>query len=81
MVPTADAVNQRESRAEGPLAPPPPWAVLQDELAAQGIETPAVHVLDAGGQLLPEVRAVLSLIAKHDLVLATGHMDGRRSGR
>ena len=73
--PTVDAVNQRESRAEAPPgAPPPPWAALQDELAAQGIETPAVHVLDAGGQLLPEVRAVLSLIARHDLVLGTGHM-------
>jgi Family of unknown function (DUF6282) len=73
--PTVDAVNQRESRAgDPPGAVPPPWAKLQDELAAQGIETPAVHVLDPGGAVLPEVRAVLSLIARHDMVLATGHL-------
>jgi hypothetical protein len=73
--PTVDAVNQRESRAaDPPGAVPPPWAKLQDELAAQGIETPAVPVADPGGELLPEVRAVLSLIARHDMVLATGHL-------
>jgi len=73
--PTVDAINQRQSRAaDPPGALPPPWAVLQDELAAQGIETPPVFVLDPGGTVLPEVREVLSLIARHDLVLATGHL-------
>jgi hypothetical protein len=73
--PTVDAANQRASRAaDPPGATPPPWAQLQDELAAQGIETPPVLVLDAAGEVLPEVRAVLSLIARHDLVLATGHL-------
>ncbi|MGH3246933.1 MAG: DUF6282 family protein [Trebonia sp.] len=73
--PTVDAINQRKSRAaDPPGALPPPWAVLQDELAAQGIDTPPVFVLDAGGKVLPEVREVLSLIARHDLVLATGHL-------
>jgi len=73
--PTVDAANQRQSRAEDPPgAVPPPWAKLQDELAAQGIETPAVRVVDPGGALLPEVHEVLSLIARHDLVLATGHL-------
>ena len=43
-----------------------------------------------GGELLPEVREVIALIAKHDLVLATGHSspaeallllrEGRRAG-
>jgi hypothetical protein len=73
--PTVDAINQRESRAaDPPGAVPPPWAALQDELAAQGIQTPAVFVLDPGGKVLPEVRDVLMLIARHDLVLATGHL-------
>jgi Family of unknown function (DUF6282) len=73
--PTVDAVNQRDSRAaDPPGAEPPPWAKLQDELAALGIVTPAVHVLGPGGEVLPEVRAVLSLIARHDMVLATGHL-------
>jgi len=73
--PTVDAINQRKSRAtDPPGALPPPWAVLQDELAAQGVETPPVFVLDPGGEVLPEVLDVLSLIARHDLVLATGHL-------
>ena len=74
-LPTVDAINQRKSRAaDPPGATPPPWAALQDELAAQGIEAPPVHVVDADGQVRPEVRQVLALIARHDLVLATGHL-------
>ena len=74
-LPTVDAINQRNSRAANPPgATPPPWAALQDELVAQGIEAPPVHVLDADGAVLPEVRQVLSLIARHDMVLATGHL-------
>jgi len=74
-LPTVDAINQRKSRAaDPPGATPPPWAALQDELVAQGIEAPPVHVVDADGQVLPEVRQVLALIARHDLVLATGHL-------
>ncbi len=74
-LPTVDAINQRKSRAaDPPGATPPPWAALQDELVAQGIEAPPVHVLGADGEVLPEVRQVLSLIARHDMVLATGHL-------
>jgi Family of unknown function (DUF6282) len=74
-LPTIDAINQRKSRAaDPPGATPPPWAALQDELAAQGIEAPPVYVLGADGEVLPEVRQVLSLIARHDMVLATGHL-------
>lgn len=74
-LPTVDAINQRKSRAADlPGATPPPWAALQDELAAQGIEASPVYVLDADGGVLPEVRQVLSVIARHDMVLATGHL-------
>ena len=73
--PTVDAINQRKSRAaDPPGATPPPWAVLQDELTARGIAANPVYVLDADGKVLPEVRDVLSLIAAHGLVLATGHL-------
>ena len=73
--PTVDAINQRKSRAaDPPGATPPPWAALQDELTARGIAANPVHVLDADGAVLPEVRDVLSVIAAHDLVLATGHL-------
>jgi hypothetical protein len=70
-----DSLNQRESRAEMPEgATPPMWAQLQDDLAAKGIMAPAIAVLDADGDVLPEVRDVLGVIAAHDMVLATGHL-------
>ena len=53
------------------------WAQLQDDLAAEGIIAPAIAVLDEAGALLPEVHSVLKVIAKHDMVLATGHLSER----
>jgi hypothetical protein len=76
-LPTVDCVNQRESRARAPEgATPPMWAALQDDLARQGIMSPAIAVLDADGRVVPALREVLTLIARHDLVLATGHLSG-----
>lgn len=77
-LPTVDCVNQRQSRAQAPAgATPPMWAQLQDDLAAQGIMASAIAVLDDAGAVLPEVRDVLRVIAKHDMVLATGHLSER----
>lgn len=74
-LPTVDCVNQRESLAQAPEgATPPMWAQLQDDLAAQGIMAPAIAVLDSDGQVLPAVRDVLSVVARHDMALATGHL-------
>jgi hypothetical protein len=74
-LPTVDAVNERESRAVNPPgAQPPMWAALQDELTGQGIAADPVPVLGPDGRVLPQVRDVLSVIARHDLVLATGHL-------
>lgn len=74
-LPTVDCVNQRDSRAQAPEgAVPPMWAQLQDDLAAQGIMAPAIAVLDADGQVVPALRKVLTVIAKHDMVVATGHL-------
>jgi hypothetical protein len=74
-LPTVDCVNQRESRTQAPEgAIPPMWAQVQDDLAAQGIMAPAIAVLDAAGQVVPALREVLTLIAKYDMVVATGHL-------
>lgn len=74
-LPTVDAINQRKSRAEDPPgAKPPMWAALQDELTERGIAAAPVYVLDADGKVLPEVRDVLAVIARYDLVLGTGHL-------
>lgn len=76
-LPTVDSLNQRASRARAPEgATPPMWAQVQDDLAAQGIMPPAIAVLDSEGEVLPELRDVLVIIAKHDMVLATGHLSG-----
>ncbi|TCM42480.1 DUF6282 family protein [Kribbella sp. VKM Ac-2568] len=73
--PTVDSVNQRESKAEAPAgATPPMWAALQEDLRAQGIDPPPVRVVDESGAVRDDVVAVLTLMAKHDLVLATGHL-------
>lgn len=74
-LPTVDSRNQRESRAKDPEgAKPPMWAQLQEDLAAAGISSPIVDVVDGGGAPTDALRSVLRRIALHDLVLATGHL-------
>ena len=52
----------------------PQWARLQHELRELGLSVEAVHVTDAEGALLPETRDVLRAIARHNLILASGHL-------
>lgn len=72
--PTVDSENQRTSQAVEPEgATPPMWAALQQELFDQGMAAAPVPVV-VGGEVTDDVRAVLGVIARHDLVLATGHV-------
>jgi hypothetical protein len=74
-LPTVDAANHRRTAHELPAgAAPPMWLALQDELRGRGLEVPPVDVVDDGGVVLPQTRAVLELVADHQLVLATGHL-------
>jgi hypothetical protein len=74
-LPTVDARNQRESHATAPPeATPPMWARIQEELRQQGVMSPAVEVVGDDGAAIAALRSVLTLIARHDLVLATGHL-------
>jgi hypothetical protein len=76
-LPTVDSVNESHERDVDPARPAarvPVWVKLQLELREQGIEIPPVPVVDDGGALLPEMRAVLERIAHHGLLLATGHL-------
>ncbi|MBT0768280.1 hypothetical protein KIH74_05060 [Kineosporia sp. J2-2] len=76
-MPTVDCRNQRDSHAQAPEgATPPMWAQLQTELAREGIMAPAIDVVDDDGEVLPAVRQVLQVVAKYDMVLATGHLSG-----
>jgi hypothetical protein len=73
-MPTVDAVNEAHEREAPPGARVPVWVKLQLDLRAQGIEIEPVKVVDSDGSVLPETRQVLEMIARHRMVLATGHL-------
>lgn len=74
-MPTVDAANETKELEHHPAgAKLPLWAVLQNDLKAQGLGLEPVHVVDSAGKVLPETRQVLKVIAARDLVLATGHL-------
>jgi Family of unknown function (DUF6282) len=72
--PTVDSVNESHEREALPGAKVPVWVELQLDLRRQGIEIDPVEVVDAGGAVLPQTREVLKMIARHEMVLATGHL-------
>src|SRR5581483_1890727 len=76
-MPTVDAENETAGRLDGGSTKLPFWAQIQRELAAEGISPPPLTVIDAEGRLTEPARRVLERIAKHDMILATGHL-GRR---
>ena len=74
-LPTVDSVNESHEREAPPGAKVPVWVKLQLELREQGIEIPPVPVTDPNdGTVLPELREVLGTIARHNMLLATGHL-------
>jgi hypothetical protein len=63
--------NLRQKRlCKGPTF----WAKIQREIAAAGITRPPLTVLDEAGAINEDARQCLELIAKHDMILATGHL-------
>jgi hypothetical protein len=77
-MPTVDAANETAGRVDSPVDGPatklPFWAKIQRELAATGIAPPPLTVIDAHGNINPATRSCLELIARHDMILATGHL-------
>ena len=74
-MPTVDAANHRAfGRDFAPGAQPPPWLALQQDLDSRGITVDPVAVVDDAGEPLPATREVLGLAARHQLVVATGHL-------
>jgi hypothetical protein len=73
--PTVDAENETAGRRDPePGAKLPFWAATQQELRRQGVAGGPVPVMDAEMNLLPETLEVIRSIARHDLILATGHL-------
>jgi Family of unknown function (DUF6282) len=74
-LPTVDSVNESgEETKFAPGATVPVWMALQRELRDAGVDVEPVPVVDGDGTVLPETRAVLQVIARHGLLLATGHL-------
>ena len=76
-MPTVDANNETAGRLDGGSQKLPFWAKIQRELAAEGISPPPLSVIDDSGELIESARRCLERIAKHNMILATGHL-GRR---
>jgi Family of unknown function (DUF6282) len=74
-MPTVDSAAETAGRTEPkPGDNVPQWARLQHELHELGLSVEPVEVTDGSGELLPETRDVLRAIARHGLILATGHL-------
>jgi Family of unknown function (DUF6282) len=74
-MPTVDSPAETAGRTEPKDGDKvPQWARLQHELRTLGLSVDAVHVTDPEGALLPEARDVLRAVARHGLILATGHL-------
>ena len=76
-MPTVDAKNETAGRLDGGTEKLPFWAKIQRELAAEGISPPPLSVIDESGDLTDAARRCLERIAKHNMILATGHL-GRK---
>src|SRR5438094_10229118 len=72
--PTVDAANETAGRVDGPNTKLPFWANIQRELAAEGIAPPPLSPLDSSGNVIEAARLCLERIAKHNMILATGHL-------
>jgi hypothetical protein len=74
-MPTVDSPAETAGRTEPKDGDKvPQWARLQHELRGLGLSVEAVQVTDSDGGLLPTTRDVLRAVARHDLILATGHL-------
>jgi Family of unknown function (DUF6282) len=75
-LPTCDSANEQANVAgqldESKL---PYWMTIARELRAAGIAGSYLTVTDAEGNVLPEMRQCLDVMAKYDMVMATGHVN------
>jgi hypothetical protein len=74
-MPTVNSRGEMEEvHAFAPGATMPVWMKFEVSLREAGVQAEPVAVLDADGALLPAVERVLEVAARHQLVLATGHL-------
>jgi Family of unknown function (DUF6282) len=73
--PTVSSVNeQHEVLRADPEGKVPVWVRFELSLREAGLACEPVPVVDDRGALLPEAHEVLEVIARHGMVLCTGHL-------
>jgi hypothetical protein len=74
-LPTVSAVNeQHELSKERAAGNVPVWVAFELSLRDAGVRVDPVHVVDDDGGLTDAAERVLDVVARHDLVLCTGHL-------
>jgi hypothetical protein len=74
-MPTVNSTGEMEEvHSFAPGAPMPVWMKFEVSLREAGVQPEPVAVLDGDNGLLPAVQKVLEVAARHQLVLATGHL-------
>lgn len=73
--PTCDSENELAHVFDGnPNKKLPYWAQIVIQMKEAGIQAPTIRILDENGKLRAPVYDVLDIIAKHDIILTTGHI-------
>ena len=72
--PTVDAANETAGRIDSPADKLPFWAAIQRDLSRQNLAPPPISILGTDGALTEAARLCVEVIARHNLILATGHI-------
>ena len=72
--PTWNNSHDRDHAFQGDPGKQHYWVRVVRELQEAGVEVPAISCLDENGELKKEVLDILDIIAKYDIILATGHI-------
>lgn len=74
-MPTSDAANESSALEEWPADRPlPPYLQIKKEHAEFGLLREPISLVSPDGRITQECRDVLAVVARNDLVLATGHV-------
>ena len=75
-MPTVDAANELDNIAGGlDESKLPYWMTIARAMRERGIAGEPIRVVDGDGKVTQDTRDCLELIAEHDMVLATGHVN------
>jgi uncharacterized protein DUF6282 len=73
-MPTFDSWNESVSATNDTPGRPPAWLAFKQELEARGMAGPPIKVIDGDGKLTAAAARILEVIARHQLVLCSGHL-------